>query len=393
MTLLEWLQHGMLAVSWWQIALLTLAATHITIVAVTVYLHRCQTHGALRLHPLPAHFFRFWLWLTTGMVTREWVAVHRCHHTHCETGRDPHSPQVLGIHTVLWRGAELYRDAIGRAALLERYGAGTPNDWIERRVYSRYVWQGPALLLLIDVALFGVLGVTMWAVQMMWIPFLAAGVINGLGHYFGYRNFDCKEAATNILPLGLLIGGEELHNNHHTFPTSAKLSVRWFEFDIGWGYIRILQWLRLARVRQAGNPLTTQANQVAPTLESLKQVLANRALLVRQLTHSMMELYRLERASLLRQLPRDAMRNIARLLRRDPQRLTAEELTRLTQWLAHSAPLSHMHQARLRLNHLWAPSGASAEHLLAELRAWCANAQQEGPAPLRRFALQLARYG
>ena len=200
--------------------------THVTIVAVTVYLHRCQTHRALTLHPAVAHCFRFWLWLTTGMVTREWVAVHRCHHAHCETEKDPHSPVVVGINQVLWRGAELYRDATSDPALAERYGGGGPADWLERRIYGHYTWQGVGLLLLIELVLFGALGLTLWACQMMWIPFLAAGVVNGLGHYTGYRNYDCKEAATNIVPFGLLIGGEELHNNHHTFPTSAKFSVR-----------------------------------------------------------------------------------------------------------------------------------------------------------------------
>jgi stearoyl-CoA desaturase (delta-9 desaturase) len=393
MTLLDWLAHGMLAANWWQLLATGLVATHITIASVTIYLHRCQAHRALRLHPLPSHFFRFWLWLTTGMVTREWVAVHRCHHTHCETELDPHSPRVQGINTVLWRGAELYRDATSEPALMDRYGAGTPDDWVERHVYSRYVWQGPGLLLLIDFTLFGALGITLWAVQMMWIPFFAAGVINGLGHYAGYRNHDCKEAATNIIPLGLLVGGEELHNNHHTYPTSAKLSVRWFEFDIGWGYIRILQWLRLASVRQAPNPLTTQPRQTEPTLETLRQVLANQPMLIQQFLQHMMAIYAVERRQLLAHLPRGTLAHAGRLLRRDPSRLTSIESSRLMEVLARSHALQQMHKARLELELIWNASAATPQQLLGMLQSWCHRAQQEGPQPLRRFAHQLSRYG
>jgi len=393
MAVLDWLDHGMFAVSWWQLLVVGLVATHITIAAVTIYLHRCQAHGALRLHPLASHFFRFWLWLTTGMVTREWVAVHRCHHTHCETELDPHSPRVVGINTVLWRGAELYRQAIRDPAMVDRYGAGTPSDWIERRVYSRYVWQGVGLLLLIDVALFGMRGITLWAVQMMWIPFLAAGVINGLGHYFGYRNHDCKEAATNIIPLGLLIGGEELHNNHHTFPTSARMSVRWFEFDIGWAYIRILQWLRLASVRRPPNPLTLRPCQTVPTLETLKQVLANRALLIQQFTQQMMGAYRSERRQLLAHLPRGTLAHARRLLNRDPGRLTSIESSRLGEVLTRSHVLHQMQTARIELERLWDKSTVPPEQLLAMLQSWCSRAQRDGPTPLRRFAYQLSRYG
>jgi stearoyl-CoA desaturase (delta-9 desaturase) len=393
MTVLDWLDQGLLAVSWLQLLAIGLVATHITIVSVTIYLHRCQSHGALRLHPVAAHFFRFWLWLTTGMVTREWVAVHRCHHAHCETALDPHSPRVLGIHIVLWRGAELYRQAIRDTAMLERFGAGTPSDWLERRVYSKYTWQGVGLLLVIDLALFGVRGSTLWAFQMMWIPFLAAGVINGLGHYLGYRNYDCKEAATNILPLGLLVGGEELHNNHHTFPTSAKLSVRWFEFDMGWGYIRLLQWLRLASVRQMHHPLTTNPHQAAPTLTTLRQVLANRAVLIHQLTQQMLAQYRSERRLLMSRLPRETLAHARQLLRRDPRRLTSVELSRLKEVLSHSFALHQMQKARMELEQLWDSSTATPEQLLEILQSWCRHAQQSGPIPLRRFAHQLSRYG
>jgi stearoyl-CoA desaturase (delta-9 desaturase) len=232
------------------VVLITLALTHVTIVTVTVFLHRSQAHRALDLHPAVNHFFRFWLWLTTGMVTREWVAVHRRHHAKCETPEDPHSPQVLGLGKVMSEGAELYKAAADDGETLSRYGHGTPDDWLERNLYGRFTWHGVGLLLILDVLLFGVYGITMWAVQMLWIPFFAAGVINGVGHFWGYRNFETADAATNIVPWGILIGGEELHNNHHAFPSSARLSSKWWELDIGWFYIRLLGALGLARVKK-----------------------------------------------------------------------------------------------------------------------------------------------
>ncbi|MCW5616357.1 MAG: fatty acid desaturase, partial [Rhodocyclaceae bacterium] len=234
------MMSGFFDLPWWGYVLVALGMTHITIASVTIYLHRHQAHRALDLHPIPSHFFRFWLWLTTGMVTREWAAIHRKHHAKCETADDPHSPQVKGLRKVLWQGAELYREEAQNQETLDRYGHGTPNDWLERNIYERNT-VGIALMLVIDVVLFGAVGLTIWAVQMAWIPFWAAGVVNGVGHFWGYRNYDCADAATNLVPWGILIGGEELHNNHHSFATSAKLSARWYEFDIGWMYIRILE--------------------------------------------------------------------------------------------------------------------------------------------------------
>ncbi|HNB46216.1 MAG TPA: fatty acid desaturase, partial [Burkholderiaceae bacterium] len=236
--LLDGLAHGLLHASVWQMVVVTLVATHITIAAVTIFLHRAQAHRALELGPLPSHFFRLWLWLTTGMVTQEWVAIHRKHHAKCETVDDPHSPITRGLKTVLLTGSELYRAEAKNQETLSKYGHGTPDDWVERNVYSRFVWQGVALTLIADVLLFGAAGLTIWSVQMLWIPITAAGIINGIGHYWGYRNFEAPDTSTNISPWGLIIGGEELHNNHHTYPTSAKLSVKPYEFDIGWGYIR-----------------------------------------------------------------------------------------------------------------------------------------------------------
>jgi fatty-acid desaturase len=248
---LDWLSNGLWDLSAWQLVVVTLVLTHITIVSVTVYLHRHSAHRAVDLHPALQHFFRLWLWLTTGMNTKEWTAIHRKHHAVCETEEDPHSPQIQGLKKIFWQGAEVYRDA-ATPETLKRYGAGTPDDWMERNVYSRFTVLGISLMVIIDVALFGAVGLTIWAVQMMWIPVTAAGIINGIGHYWGYRNFECPDAATNIVPWGIIIGGEELHNNHHTYPNSAKLSQKPWEFDIGWMYIRVFEMLGLAKARSVG---------------------------------------------------------------------------------------------------------------------------------------------
>lgn len=230
-----------------------LITTHITIVGVTVYLHRSQAHRSVELGVPMSHFFRFWLWLTTAMVTKEWVAIHRKHHQRCEREGDPHSPNVFGISRVLWRGAELYRDATHLATVRELI-VGTPDDWVERHIYANKHWfprhLGIMLLLVVFVGFFGPIGLTMWAIQMAWIPFFAAGVVNGIGHWWGYRNTETDDRSTNIAPWGIVIGGEELHNNHHADPLSPKLSRKWWEFDIGWMYIRVLCALSFASLRK-----------------------------------------------------------------------------------------------------------------------------------------------
>ncbi|MFY8087641.1 MAG: DesA family fatty acid desaturase, partial [Rubrivivax sp.] len=274
--LVNWLSDGLVATTWWQIIVITLVFTHITIASVTIFLHRAQAHRSLDLHAIPSHFFRFWLWLTTGMVTKEWVAIHRKHHAKCETVEDPHSPVAHGIETVFWKGSELYRAEAKNQQTLAKYGHNTPDDWIERNLYTRFSWQGVALMLIIDVALFGAIGATIWAVQMLWIPITAAGIINGIGHYWGYRNFEAADASTNISPWGIIIGGEELHNNHHTYPTSAKLSVKPYEFDIGWMYIRVLETVGLAKVRKTPPQLQLGDLKQQADGKSLEALIANR---------------------------------------------------------------------------------------------------------------------
>ncbi len=383
---------GLLNLTWWQLVLVILGLTHVTIVAVTVYLHRCQAHRALDLHPVLAHFFRFWLWLTTGMVTREWVAVHRRHHARCETAEDPHSPQVLGLQKVLWEGAELYRDAVERSDLIERYAHGTPNDWIDRRLYQAHSVLGVSLLLIIEFVLFGIPGVAVWAIQMFWIPFFAAGVINGIGHFWGYRNFQSPDAATNISPWGILIGGEELHNNHHAFPSSAKLSSRWWEFDIGWMYIRLFSVLGLARVRRVARKPAVDAAKSAIDMETVKAVITHRMHILANYTRDVVkpvaaaELCRSERHC------RRMARQARRLLMRDEASMDESSRNKLESILKNSQVLATVYRSRKQLQQVWDRTASSQEALLASLQQWCKEAESSGIKALQDFARGLRCY-
>ena len=384
--------QGLLALSPWGYVGVTLLVTHVTIVAVTIYLHRHQAHRALDLHPVVAHFFRFWLWLTTGMTTRAWVAVHRKHHAHCETAEDPHSPQVLGLKRVLWQGAELYRAEADQADTLQRYGKGTPDDWIERRLYSRYTFLGVTLMALLDLLLFGVVGLAIWAMQMIWIPFWAAGVINGVGHFYGYRNFESPDAATNISPLGLVIGGEELHNNHHAFASSAKFSNKWWEFDIGWGYIRLLQALGLARVRKVAPVPLIDEERPTLDMESIKALTVNRMYLMADYSRQVLRPVFLAEARRLDRGWRRLVRRARRYAIRDQNLLGEAERTSLNTVLEQSDILTTVYQYKLRLKAIWERHAASHEVRLQALREWCAEAEASGITALQEFTHQLRRY-
>jgi len=383
--------EGLLGWAWWQIALFTLVVTHVTIAGVTIFLHRAQAHRALELHPVVSHFFRLWLWLTTGMVTREWVSVHRKHHARCETPDDPHSPQVRGIREVLWRGAELYKKAAAAPEILERYGHGTPDDWLEQRLYGPYSSFGIVLMLVIDLLLFGVVGLTVWAVQMIWIPFFAAGVINGIGHYWGYRNYDSPDAATNIVPWGVLIGGEELHNNHHAFPSSARLSSRPWEFDIGWLYIRLLSAMGLARVKKVSpEPVIIPDKQVVD-METVRAVVVGRMhVLARYARDVLMPVSKDE----LCKSPEGCRRRYRELKRILSQgdRLDEGARNRLERILDQSQAMETVYRFRQQLKAIWERSAMSQEALLHALQDWCRQAEATGIEALSSFSRQLRGY-
>ncbi len=392
--LVDWLAHGFSSFSGWEIVLYTLVATHITIAAVTVFLHRAQAHRALDLHGIPAHFFRLWLWLTTGMVTKEWVAIHRKHHAKCETEDDPHSPQTRGIKTVLLRGSELYRTEAKNQETLAKFGMGTPDDWIERNLYSRFSWQGVGLMLIIDLLLFGAIGAAVWAVQMLWIPITAAGIVNGIGHWWGYRNFEAPDASRNVSPWGIVIGGEELHNNHHTYPTSAKLSVKPYEFDIGWMYIRGLEMMGLATVRKT--PPQLKLGTVKPvadgkTLEAIianrYEVMANYARSLRQASGAEVARLKSEGAASAGKLA--TMIAARRWLHRDEDKIPPALKGQVAEAVALSPYLSKLVAMREELRQLWTRTGVSADQLVADLQAWLHKAEESGIAALQEFALRL----
>ena len=387
---LDWLAHGLLAASWWQIVLYALVTTHITIASVTIYLHRHQAHRAMDLHAIPAHFFRFWLWLGTGQVTKEWVSIHRKHHAKCETAEDPHSPQTRGIETVFWKGAELYRAESKNMETMTKFGHGTPNDWIERNVYTRFSWQGVGLMMIINLALFGAAGLAVWAVQMIWIPVTAAGIINGIGHYWGYRNFEAPDASTNISPWGIMIGGEELHNNHHTYPTSAKFSVKPYEFDIGWVYIRALEKMGLATVKKVPPKLQLGAIQPVADEKTLEALIAHRYEVMAGFARALRNAGRNE-IELLKAKKVDAsvLRAANRWLHRDDDKVPATARLHVAQARAEHPVLDKMVTMREELRQMWLSTSASSEQLASDLQAWCHRAEESGIAALRDFSMKL----
>ncbi len=394
------LSRGLFDLPWWGYVVVTLALTHVTIAAVTIYLHRCQAHRGLDLHPAVAHFFRFWLWLTTGMLTKEWVAIHRKHHAKVETEDDPHSPMTRGIETVMWKGAELYRSEARNAETLAKYGLGTPDDWLERNVYSRHSWQGVGLMLAVNLVLFGPIGATIWAVQMAWIPFWAAGVVNGIGHYWGYRNFASGDTSTNIVPWGLLIGGEELHNNHHAYGSSAKFSSRWWEIDLGWGYIRLLSMLRLATVRKVAPKLQVAHAKSAPDLATLHAVITHRYAVATSYARSLKATCAAEikalrarvRSGELAGIEVPSVRRLKGWLSAEPAALKPAERASLARALAASSALATIYAMREELSALWSRSTESSEQLLARLQAWCHQAERSGIESLANFSFTLRRY-
>lgn len=380
---------GLLQLSPLALVIVTFIMCQMTVAAVTLYLHRDQAHRGVDLHPIVRHFCRFWLWLTTGINTREWVAIHRKHHARCETAEDPHSPQTHGLRKVLFEGAELYRQEAKNQETLETYGRGTPDDWIERNLYTPRSYLGIGILFTANTILFGPIGITIGAIQMAAIPFLAAGIINGVGHHTGYRNFECDDAATNIVPWGVMLGGEELHNNHHAFPTSSKFSVRSWEFDIGWLYITVLRIFGLARVRKVAPVPVLEPAHSSVDLETLKAVLVNRMHVLRDYTKSVtLPTLRRELAGLPGRLGHGARR----LMVRQPKLLDDEAQSRLSELLQRNQSLATVHEFRERLRELWSGRNISNEKLLAQLREWVAQAEASGIRALEEFSGRLRTY-
>ena len=386
---------GLIDFPWWGYVLTALALTHITIASVTIYLHRHQAHLALDLHPVASHFFRFWLWLTTGTVTKEWTAIHRKHHAKCETAEDPHSPQILGIKKVLLEGAELYRKEARNRETLDKYGRGTPDDWLERNLYSKHSMLGIVLMLAIDVLLFGPIGITVWAVQMIWIPVTAAGIINGAGHYWGYRNFQPADASTNIVPWGILIGGEELHNNHHAYIGSAKLSNKWFEFDIGWLYIRSLAVLGLAKVRRVAPKVRLDTAKTVCDLATLHAVMANRYEVMAKYALSLKKTYREEIAQLKSRMPglgKVDLERVKHWLHVDVNVLNEQERLKLGLVFQTSQKLNTAYTLRQDLIAIWQRSSATKEQMVRDLEEWCHRAETSGIEALQQFSRRLRYY-
>jgi stearoyl-CoA desaturase (Delta-9 desaturase) len=393
-SVLNLLAHGVTDAAWWQVTLYTLVVTHLTIVSVTVFLHRHQAHRALDLHAIPSHFFRFWLWLTTGMETKEFVAVHRKHHAKCETAEDPHSPQIRGIDTLLLRGTELYRAEARNTETLSRYGHGTPDDWIERYVYTLNSRKGVVLMMLINLFLFGGIGATVWAIQMAWIPVMATGIINGIGHYWGYRNFEVADASTNVSPWGILIGGEELHNNHHTYATSARFSVKPYEFDIGWFYISMMEKIGWAKAKKT--PPKMQLGDVRPVADekTLEALIANRYEVMASYARGVRTACKTEIATLKAKgeaagTRLSALKSAKRWLPRDADKVPAAAAPQLAQARAEHPVLDKMIVMREELRQLWTSTNVSREQLTHDLAAWCKRAEDSGIAALQEFSMRL----
>jgi stearoyl-CoA desaturase (delta-9 desaturase) len=384
---------GFFDLPWWGYVLVALGLTHITIASVTIFLHRHQAHRALELHPVVSHFFRLWLWLTTGMVTKEWAAIHRKHHAKCETVDDPHSPQIYGINRVLWGGVFLYVKESFNQETMERYGHGTPDDYIERELYSKHAVFGLILMGLINVALFGwVPGLLILATQIVWIPFWAAGVINGIGHFWGYRNFACEDASKNIVPWGILIGGEELHNNHHAFASSAKLSNKWYEFDIGWMYICILEALGLASVKKVAPVPRFTAAKTAADFDTVQAVITHRYDVMANYAKTLKRTIGSEIDGLRAKAPHLDKQSLRRWLHADAKALDDPSKAGLDAALQDSKVLHTVYAMRQDLVALWERSNASREQLVKELQDWCHRAEESGIAALREFSLKLRSY-
>ncbi|MFQ5934972.1 MAG: fatty acid desaturase [Acidiferrobacterales bacterium] len=388
--------EGLIDLPWWGYVLVALGLTHVTIASVTIYLHRHQAHKALDLHPVASHFFRFWLWLSTGIITKQWVAVHRKHHANVEGPDDPHSPQQVGINRVLWGGMLLYRVAACQKETLEKYGHGTPKDWLERNIYMPMDYMGVTVMFIINVVLFGALpGLAIWVVQMIWIPFWAAGVVNGIGHWWGYRNYELPDVSRNIVPWGVVIGGEELHNNHHTYPSSAKFSTKWWELDVGWLYVRLLQVVKLANVKKVPPKPAFNPSKNTCDLETVRAVVTNRFQVMSGFAREVMQ--RVYREELRKANPEDReswilLKRARRLMLREASLLDDANRKWLSKALERHQSLETVYAMKQKLQAIWQRSAVAQESLLQALDEWCRQAEATGIQALRDFSQKLKTY-
>lgn len=383
---------GLLDLPWWGYVVWAFVWIQITMMAITLYFHRSQAHRSVDLHPVLQHFFRFWLWITTGAPTKEWVAVHRKHHALCERDGDPHSPVVYGLKRVVLEGAELYKREAAKPETLEKYGKGTPDDWVERNIYSRLDYTGIGLLVLFNIVMFGAIGIILVAVELAAMPVLAAGIVNGVCHARGYRNFETNDASTNLWPIAVLIGGEELHNNHHAFPTSARFSLRKGEFDIGWLYLRIFSLLGLAHVRRVASEPDLAEPTGAPDLETLRAILVNRMHVLRAYMHTVtLPVLRRECESM-GSNARAVLPKVRRWLTRQPQLLDESDRHKLRELKAQLPAFGLVLEYRNELKLLWEGAHTSNERLLDDFLQWCRRAEESGNQYLQDFVAYLRSY-
>ncbi len=385
-------EQGLWALNGWQTLAYTLVFTHISIICVTVYLHRCMAHRAMDMHPALAHFFRFVGWFTIATITKEWVSVHRKHHAKCETEDDPHSPVVKGLKTVLLTGAELYNTEIHNEETITRYSKGCPDDWIERNLYQKYKLLGVFILLAINIVLLGPIGITVWAIQMMWMPFHAAGIINGVGHAMGYRNFECADASRNITPVAIWIGGEELHNNHHTYPNSAKLSVKKWEFDIGWMYIRFFEILGLVKNVRRVPVVHVYNNKLELDFYAALAAANNRFQIMAKFYQSVIKPAVSEQKKHAGQSLQPLFKRAKRIIAKEDSLLTDSYRQQLSQLVEENEMMETIYDMKMQLLQVWKKRTSSRDELLAAMQDWCKKAEESGIRVLEEFAQSLKQY-
>ncbi len=384
--------YGLLDLNFWGYFIVLLVSAHITLCSVTIFLHRCQSHRALELHPIISHCFRFWLWLTTGMVTKAWAAIHRKHHARVDTVEDPHSPQIHGIWKMLWEGTELYRLEAKNQETIEKFGYGTPNDWLEQHLYARHCSAGIFILLALDIVLFGIPGITLWALHMMIVPFFAAGIINGVGHFWGYRNFEVPDASRNIIPWGIFICGEELHNNHHAYGASAKLSAKWYEFDLGWFYIKLLAWFGLAKIKRIAPVAKCTPNKKHIDLDTLRAVITTRFQLLAEYTHNVIIPTLKEERLKAGKASQRTLKRAKALLTKEDALISTQDKQLLMDLLVKFQEIREVYQFRKGLQAIWEKTSASQKELIAELHEWCKQAEASRSQLLRDFAERVRSY-